>query len=200
MRIATDLGARERGLYGASFDDGLLDLFCGAVLSLIGVAWIFDLVVLGPIAPALLLPFWPLARRWITEPRTGFVRFHPERAAREKRKRLGFLALGCGFLVAGIVVYFAVRGGEHRSWAHLVRGLPGLLLGVGAIVAGLVFGLARFLVYATLLMAGGGVVIHERLDPGWSIVGAGVAITLAGLILLTRFVKRHPAVTGDEPR
>jgi len=198
MRFATNLGAREKGLYHSSFDDGLIDIFSGAVLTLMGVAWIFDLVALGPIAPAVLIPFWPLARRRITEPRTGFVRPHPERTTREKRKHLGFFALGCGFLVAGIVVYFAVRGGDHRSWAHLVRGLPGVLLAVGAVVAGLAFGLARFLTYAVLLVAGGGVAIHERLDPGWSIIGGGVAITLTGLILLARFVARHPVVTLDE--
>lgn len=200
MRFATSLGAREKGLYRASFDDGLLDLFCGAVLTLMGVAWIFDIVALGPLAPAILIPFWPLARRRITEPRTGFVRPHPERTAREKRKHLGFFALGCGFLIAGIVVYFATRGGDHRSWAHLVRGLPGLLLAVGTAIAGLAFGLTRFLAYAVLLVAGGAVAIHQTLDPGWSIVGGGVAITLAGAFLLSRFVARHTVVSGDETR
>ena len=42
MRFATDLGAREGGLYHASFDDGLRDIFCGSVLTLMGVAWIFE--------------------------------------------------------------------------------------------------------------------------------------------------------------
>jgi len=198
MRFATDLGAREKGVYRASFEDGLLDAFCGLGLALMGVAWIFDIVALGPIAPAVLISIWPLARRRIVEPRTGFVRFSPEREAREKHKVIGFIGIGCGTLVAGIVVYLAVRGGGTAGWGHLVAGLPALLLAVGAVIAGLAIGLPRFLGYAGLLVAAGAATIHWHLDPGWSLLAGGLAILGVGVFLLAGFVRRHPMVTSSE--
>jgi hypothetical protein len=197
MRFATDLGARERGIYRASFDDGLLDLFCGLTLVLMGVAWIFDIVVLGPLAPAVLIPFWTVARRRLIEPRTGFARFRPERERLEKRKLLGFFAIGCGFLIAGIAVYLMVRGEGAPDWGHLVAGLPGVLLAVAATIAGLAFGLTRFLAYALVLFAAGAVTIHWRLDPGWSILAGGSAMLVVGAVLLAGFLNRHPVVAED---
>ena len=198
MRFATDLGARERGMYRASFDDGLLDLFSGLGLALVGLAWLFDLVALGAVAPALLLPFWPLARRRITEPRTGFARFREERVALERKKHLGLVATCCLFLAAAVGGWFAVRGVIRASAAHLVAGLPAFLLAIGAVLAGVILGLGRFGFYAFLLLCAGAFVIREDLDPGWSILGGGVAILLCGLGLLARFVATHRAVSGDE--
>lgn len=197
MRYAADLGARERGIYRASFDDGLLDLFCGLTLVLMGVAWIFDLVVLGPLAPAILIPFWAVARRRLIEPRTGFARFHPERERLENKKQLGFFAIGCCFLIAGIVIYMRVRGRETADWSHLVAGLPGVLLAVAALIAGLAFGLARFLAYAVVLVASGAATIHWRLDPGWSILAGGLAMLGVGTFLFAGFLNRHPVVSDD---
>jgi len=198
MRFATDLGARERGIYRASFDDGLLDLFSGLGLMLIGLAWLVDLVALGAVAPALLLPFWPLARRRITEPRTGFARFREERVALETRKQLGLVAVGCLFLAAAVASWFAARAAIRDNAAQLVAGLPAALLAIGAVLAGMLLGLARFGVYAIFLIGAGALVIRENLEPGWSILGGGAAILLCGLGLLARFVATHRAVSGDE--
>jgi hypothetical protein len=186
----------EERVYRAEFASGLLELFVGTGLICVGLAWLADLVALGAVAPALLALLWPGVRnRWIA-PRAGRVTFRPERRRRERSALVGLLGIGAVALaVVGLVL--AVRDGGSSLSAELVRGLPAALLGVGAVVAGAMFGLPRISWYAVLLFAGAVVAIALPLDPGWVLLGAGTILAGAGAVLLVRFLRANPVVRAE---
>lgn len=190
------LGAREARLYRATFQDGRVDAFAGVIVVLIGVAWLFDLVALGAIAPAVVLPFWAVARRRITEPRLGYSTPLPRRVARERGKAAILVVLGVMVLVLGVGLYFVVRPEPGEGWRHLVPALPSALLGFGAVLCAFVFGVRRFFLHAAAFLVAGAWVAHEQLEPGWGLLVGGCFVLTVGLALLARFVARVPIVEG----
>jgi len=190
-------GAEER-VYRAYWQDGTMDLFAGLIAGTIGIAWLLDLVWLGPIAPVLLVPFWALLRRRVVEPRLGRVRFRPERTRRIRRGHLALLAVGLVALSAGLGLYVTTREAAPVEWTRrLVPALPAALLGLGCAVAALAFGLPRLGGYAVVFLLAGLSVAAADLDPGWALLGGGVATALAGVALLARFVRAFPVLSPE---
>ena len=94
-------------VYEACWQDGSIDLFAGVAAAGIGVAWIFDLVVMGPIAPALAIPLWVAFRRRVIEPRLGHVRFDSSRRRRLKRAHVVSVISAC--ILAQILSFLDLR-------------------------------------------------------------------------------------------
>ena len=189
--MKTDLPPIERRLFSRYFDDGLLDLLAGMGLLSMGIGWVLSLVPLSAVAPAVLVPMWKPLRERLVQPRTGSVRFRPDRLARQRRHHLWFIAAGVFTFLLGIGVFFLVRDGAGPS-LRVVATLPAVLLAAGAAGVGASLGLYRFLAYAGVLVAGGVAVMWFSLNPGWALVGGGVAVTLVGSLLLARFIRHHP--------
>ena len=195
-----DLGAMEAQAYRSTFDDGLLDIFIALSLVGIGLLWLTDLAGLGGIVPVLLIPFWPLLRRRITEPRIGQVTWAPRRQATERKGLFTLLLLGVLLLGAGITVFFYVRGSGGldavlRTW---VPGLPAALVALGLGLGGLLFGLRRLGGYAGVLLVAAAITVFFRLDPVHGLALAGGAVLILGCRVLWQFLRSNPIeATGD---
>lgn len=186
-------------VYEAYLHDGSIDLFAGLGAVFIGLTWILDLAVLTPIAPVLVIPGWILFRRMVVEPRLGHVRFDHSRRARLRRAHVVLFAVGCGALILAVAAWFLIRGDRTARdvLGTLVTALPSVLLGIGAAVSALMFGFARFALYGlAFVLAGLGVVLLE-LEPGWALFAGGVVTTVAGCMLLIKFMRSFPRLSNE---
>ena len=178
----------ERRLYRERHGNGLLDLFIGVALAVMGGLWLTDVAGLAGVFPALLVPLWmPLHRRLI-EPRTGRADPTPDRRRRERTTLIRLAALGSLTFGAGIGLFLwsAERGSPPE--ASFVAGLPALLLALGAFASAWWFGLPRLAITGGLLIVGAVVVIVRHLNPGFALLGSGIVVLVLGATALTRFL------------
>lgn len=183
----------EQELYRNFWDDGLLDLLAGLGVLLIGVGWQFDQPVLAAVGPALLVTMWAPLRRAIVDPRAGYVEFSAGVRARESRGRWMLVSVGVIALLAGIGAYVVAMRGGVMQIGPLVAGLPAVLLGVGAALAGGVLRLPRFTAYAMALVVLGAITVLYGLRPGAPMLVAGPIVLGSGVVLMARFLRDHPA-------
>lgn len=187
-------GMEER-LFRLEFASGLLEVFVGVEMALIGFAWFADLVVLGAVAPALIVPLWIAVRGRFIAPRIGQVRFREKREQRNRRAMRRLVLLSTMTALLGVVVFLAQRDASTPIFARsLIAGLPAFLLALGALVAGGAFGLTRLFWYIPPLIAGGLAVLFTDIDIGWSLLGPGTLILAVGAVLLWQFFTDNPVL------
>ena len=199
MNTYADLESVESKAYESTWDDGLIDAFVGVSLLGLGLFWLTDYAVFGGCIPALLMPIWPRLRRQLTAPRRGLVQFREGRRNTERRKLQGLFVAGLATFVLGVVLYFALgrTGVADGDWVRIViPGLPGVLLAVGASLAGAMIGAHRFHLYAGLLVVGASVGIWLRWEPGLYLAGAGAVVLVTGIVMVVRFVRTYPIESG----
>jgi hypothetical protein len=183
-------------VYEACWQDGSIDLFAGVAAAGIGVAWIFDLVVMGPIAPALAIPLWVAFRRRVIEPRLGHVRFDSSRRRRLKRAHVVLIAVGCATLILGVATYFASGGARPEWFRSVVPALPGVLVGIAGALSALMFAIPRLALYAVPFVLGGLGVAALDTDPGWALLAGGLVAATTGCVLLVRFAWQFPLLSN----
>lgn len=183
------------------FDDGLLDLFVGAGFILIGLAWLADLIPLAAIIPAVLMPFWKPARQRFTIPRMGAVSFSAPQNQEQRTALIKWVIFGVVvlFLELGIFVVAIRRQGEPiQGIADLAVGLPTALLGLALLAGAMLAKAKRYVAYTLAAFASCAGAIFWRLDePGIGILAIGIVVLVSGLVILGRFLRRHP-LSGSE--
>jgi len=195
----------EKKAYMSYHQDGLLDIFIGLYALAFGLGIIADKILefgFGVIMPAILiaivLPIWIEAKRKITMPRIGFVKF----GARGSNK---LFALLLGLTVAGLGVFtlfgFFMMGQNGRPWWIEILFQYGMIwIGLGAAVIGSLFaytmGLKRLYGYGLLtlgLFASG----HFLSIPfEYFLLTIGSVIIACGAVLLAQFIRRYPLPKG----
>ena len=206
-----DIEKLEKKAWKSTFQDGFWDIYIGLIISGIGFSWLGGFFGLPETVNVLVTVFsWDigamlvlfLGKKYITQPRMGFVKFGVKRKKRKK-----FLALFLGVMVAFTVITFT-----FTLLGLFQLQLPGYLvmLLIGLLSITLPFSiLAYFLqlwrLYLYALLGGLGLFISELLLP---IIGApyndvipfgviGLVITIAGLTILVKFLKKY-SLKGDE--
>lgn len=183
----------ERQVVRIFWDDGILDVLAGAVVVTIGIAWYFDLVALGPIAPAVVIPFWTPLRRRITEPRLGLVDFSDSQTIRFRSFLIVSCLLGCLTLSLGVALYFYAVGVERPlQLRHWVSAGPALAFALLATLTYFVILLRRFLIYAAVFLAMGFAVLAFGLGPEIPMLAGGAVVAIVGMMRLSAFVRTHP--------
>ncbi len=181
----------EKKVWTSTFEDGITDIGIGLVLLVSTICQMFndERFYLYPlfIVPAL---FIIIAKKYITVPRMGLVKFSRER--NKKRYTL--------FLVMTISIVFLLM----LTTKGLLQQLPMTSLIVGAIVFIIPCSIAYFLnwdrmyIYAVLFtlsfalneitIANTGVIASGAY--AWLI--SGMMITVVGIVYLVRFMKKYP--------
>ncbi len=181
----------EKKVWTSTFEDGITDIGIGLVLLVSTICQMFndERFYLYPlfIVPAL---FIIVAKKYITVPRMGLVKFSRER--NKKRYTL--------FLVMTISIVFLLM----LTTKGLLQQLPMTSLIVGAIVFIIPCSIAYFLnwdrmyIYAVLFtlsfalneitIANTGVIASGAY--AWLI--SGMMITVVGIVYLVRFMKKYP--------
>ncbi|MEE9581506.1 MAG: hypothetical protein V3W36_01085 [Acidimicrobiia bacterium] len=191
----TNLEDLEGEAYQDSFSDGLLDLFVGLGIAVVGMTWLWlePVAGLGGVFAAAVAWALPPIRRRIVEPRIGYVRWTPPRLKWEhKQLRLLFWLLAVALLVGGAAALAVVRGDGVSGDRNVVAGLPAILLAIGAFVLAATSGFKRLWGYGAVLVSAAAVTIIIKAGPGGSLLAAGAAVGVVGVVLLSRFLRAHP--------
>lgn len=195
MSQPIDAGAVEVAAYRSRWDDGLFDLFVGLSLLWIGACWIWfeSLAGLAGVLPAIfVVPFVTFRTRFI-EDRAGYVKFSAARRSWERRNLILLLMFGIGTFIGGIAVYFAVQDNGLSAVAEWTwPGLIAWLLAIPVLIVAVTAMLPRLFAYAGILIAGGVVAAGYETNPGVPLMIAGALVTTWGMVLLGRFVRKHP--------
>lgn len=195
MTQGADLKQIERKAWTAYFHDGLTDVYGGFMLLALGLAMLtgqmswLALMVVGVAA------LW--ARKRITYPRMGYVKFSPERRARTKRSRLiAFVGLGAtlllGLALFALLSLDSLPQGLEAWLAHYFLVAFAVMLGVVLALAAYLLGVARFYAYAVLVFAAFAAGQWLDTSVGLPVTIAAGLILLCGLVLLVRFLRRYP--------
>jgi len=178
----------ELKAWSSYFEDGLWDIFLGAMLLIGGIRSVTDYVWYTLLILPLILVL-PLGKRLITTPRLGHVKFGPSRKARQRKAVVA--------LIISVVAIFALLLLSNSGLALPPRMLISPMMAVWIAV---IFGvLAYFLdfkrLYAYGLLYGMSEVIWGQFGKPVGPVAQtiiGIAILAIGLVVFVRFLRRYP--------
>jgi len=189
-----DLRQVERKAWLSYHQDGLMEIAFGLLLLFAfggSVADQFHWVAY----PLLLLvgPGLALAKRFVTAPRMGSVRFGPARIARKRR-----VVLVIGILVGATMLVTLVGGG--KAWMHEHPTFMSVALGVWVFsaFAAIAYWLQLARMYVVGLLFGGAFALTELLDTPVPLLVAGSLVALSGVVRLVGFVRHYPLPTADD--
>ena len=200
-----DLKAVERKAFRSFHQDGLLDIYIGALalaLSLFfaipesgeGEGMYMGLAFLGV---AIAFAIFQLGKKYITNPRLGQVRFGP---ARQRRKvammwvMAGFVVVTFGVLVYSIYVWKVGTPAPSPLSPSLERIMVALIAGVisGASVIVKSYFMEFIRGYYIGFALGCGLFFTILLDSIIPMIVAGALILLPGLVIFVNFLRQHP--------
>jgi len=204
MSHEIDLKTIEKKAYLSYHQDGLMGLFVGLGILGFGIGMAADATsYLGGLLPAILFSLWAAAKKAITVPRVGLVRFGPERRIRIKKEKRFFMIFFTITMLAGVGVFFVYEGraglpSNLRSWlSEFVMAPMGLIGAISFCVLAYWKQITRYYIYAALLLVA--VFVGPLLDisPPVYVSAAGGVILLCGLAMLIRFLRSYPLVTEE---
>lgn len=200
-----DLKEIERKAYMSYHQDGLLDVFVGVYILGFGLGIWADRTLdlgFGSVMPAILgatvLPIWIQAKRKITMPRIGFVKFGPRGTQR-------LMGLFIGTAVVGLLFFMALAlttPGRPPLWLQTIFQYGMIAIGLVSLVVCSLFaysmGLRRLYGYglATLVLFVGGHVMAVFF--GYILLILGTVVMVAGCAMLIGFVGKYP-LQGGKP-
>ncbi len=195
-----DLKELEKRSYASYHQDGLLDIFAGAYILafdlgiLAEVFWGLSIGSIMPaIAVAVMLPIWIAAKRRITVPRIGFVKFGIQ-------SRVKFMAVLLGVMLVGLSIAIILFQSGRLLWLDVILqyGLVAVGLGAFAICSllGYIAGLSRLYAYGLLALLVLGVGHFMGIYFAYLLLPLGIVVMMTGLYLLTAFVKKYPLRSG----
>ncbi len=206
MNTKTGLREVERRTYMSYHQDGLLDIFVGVFILSFGFGILLMTVtefstwfVIPAIFPAIMVPIWVSAKKQITMPRIGYVKFRIAGANR-------LMAVFLGLMVAGLGVFMVFSFSSSQAWALTLRNLivsnGMIIIGISAAAISSLFaytmGLKRLYAYGiltlVLFLAGHFITIPF----GYFLLTIGLVIIINGFVLLTQFIRKYPLPQGDE--
>ena len=207
MTKRTSLREIEKKTYMSYHQDGLLDIFVGIYVLLFGIGILlltmtdFSTWFLIPaIFPAIMIPIWISAKKRITMPRIGYVKFGVRGANK-------MMAIFLGIAVAGLGTFmvFGLGASMGEGWALTLRDIlisnSMLIIGIGALTISSLFaytmGLKRLYGYGLLIFVLFFTGYFVAIPFEYFLVIIGLVIIISGFALLTRFIRKYPLPQGD---
>lgn len=190
-----DLKELERKAYTSYYNDGLLEIFLGGTILLMGIALFFDVAYLFGIIPVLAMTSWAGAKRAITVPRIGMVRFGPQRRLRVKKEKFFFTIYFSITVLAGLVVFILVSrsiDSARRIFGPYPLAPIGVIGALALVFLGYWKQIRRFHLYALLALAAVFGAPELGIEPPHYMAGLGILILVIGIALLTRFLSAYP--------
>ncbi len=196
----------ERRAYMSYHQDGLLDMFAGVYVLgfgfgiLIDKIWEFGFAAIMPaILMATVLPIWIAAKRRITMPRIGFVKFGPGGGTTK------LMAIFIGLAVAGLGAFsaftLATFQSGSRQWLDLIFRNGMLIVGFGSLAVCILFGysmgLKRLYAYGLLALISLVVGHFAGIPFAYILMALGTAVMVTGIAMLIGFVRKYP-LKGDK--
>jgi hypothetical protein len=199
MNQKINLKEIERKAYTSYHQDGVIDVtiaFVTLIFSVIMLGYIYWLGSIGGISGILAISLYAGAKKLLTVPRIGYVKFPQQRA---QRMTAVAVALGVLSFVAGTVALVQTMAQGTPDWLVLL--IENYMLTIGTTVAalfllaGYAFKTKRIYAYAllTLFMFFAGHFIYFPLY--YYLTALGSLILACGLFLMIRFVRKYPKAT-----
>lgn len=194
MANSSELKDLEQKTYRATHSDGVIDVFVGVSMVLIGAAWIVFPNVLSGVTAGVAVCISPMLawRRRFLEARTGYVKFAESRRRWERRIYTTAAVLFGGFMVLARPLG-ALQPGEV-DWRVNPDSLVVWLVATVLLVLAMLTKVSRLYGYALVLVVAGAAPVVTGDSFGWPLFISGVVIAAVGSMLLRRFVSQHPLV------
>ena len=190
----------EKKAFTSYHADGILDIFAGAWIFVLGVLGIYtDKVWAAGMFPVWGLPLWAVIKKRITVPRIGYVKFGHQRISKIQKVFffLHFLVYAC----AAAVILMA-DAHDVPAWVEtLLTDYPVLLFGISVTLLFFVcvwtLNIRHFSIYGilTLLVSVGGHLFAASVPWAYFPVFLGILIMGAGVGLLTQFLREYPVAS-----
>ena len=207
MTKKTSLREVEKKTYMSYHQDGLLDIFVGNYVLLFGMGILLLTMsdfstwfILPAIFPAIMIPIWISAKKRVTMPRIGYVKFGVRGANK-------MMAIFLGLAVAGLGVFmvFGLGASMGEGWALTLRDIlisnSMIIIGIGALTISSLFaytmGLKRLYGYGLLIFVLFFTGYFIAIPFGYFLVTIGLVIIVSGFVLLMRFIRKYPLPKGD---
>ena len=195
----------EKKAYMSYHQDGLLDIVIGLYALSFGLGIFADKILefsFAAIVPAIMisivLPIWIQAKRKITMPRIGFVKFGARGSNKLFAIFLGLAVAGLGVLLAFGVFVLGPNGTPF--WIEILFQYGMIWIGLGAAVIGSLFaytmGLKRLHGYGLLTLA---LLVSGHflgIPFEYLLLTIGSVIIASGAALLAQFIRRYPLPKG----
>jgi hypothetical protein len=198
----------ERKAFTSTFQDGLWDLFLGLQLLAWGLALLLEEIVplsdwwVAVLAAPLMLVYLTIfaAKKYITAPRIGRVKFGSKRKARVK----GVVAMTFVILLLGLFVGALWWGGIKAGLPEWVAGIPlppviwMVLFITGFSLAAYFLDFSRLYLYGVLYAISLPTRIILKQNPDLGSVSlivyfvSGSVMVLIGAVLFIRFLRKYP--------
>jgi hypothetical protein len=206
MNKKTSLREVEKRTYMSYHQDGLLDIFVGVYILLFALGILLMTVtdfstwfVIPAIFPAIMGPIWISAKKRITMPRIGYVKFGSKGANK-------LMAIFIGLMVAGLGVFMVFTFASSQGWALTLKDLiisnGMIIIGIGAASISSLFaytmGLKRLYAYGLLTLALFITGHFITIPFGYFLLTIGLVIFINGFVLLMQFIRKYPLPQGDE--
>lgn len=197
MTQNVNLKEMEKKAFTSYHEDGVLDLCLGIYILLIGISLATDDLLLFILAYFITFSVWTYAKRKITTPRMGFVKFGPGQTSKVKMVTALAVVVTVLCLLTSVVLWYSTATRSSPSWMKILFSEYIMLL-TGVIGASLialgayVLGITRLYSYAVIAGAvfAAGHVLGVSVFPAAVVVGG--VITLGGMIKLIQFVHKYP--------
>lgn len=208
MATLLDLEQIERKAFRATYEDGLWDLYFGAIVAAMALFMFRPddgysaLNIVGAVLMiSLAFSLFTAGKKYITTPRLGQVRFGPQRQQKTRNLALilgviVFIQVGLvgmsvyGWLNPGVGQWLAERLGGGSGELLLVAALGASFVGVPMLIIAYMNDFLRGL-YIALGMALAVFLMIYTNQPIYPLVLAGL-IALPGLVLFIRFLQKYP--------
>ncbi|MBT3285236.1 hypothetical protein HN807_12240 [Candidatus Bathyarchaeota archaeon] len=209
MSDKINLKALERKAYLAYYEDGLLDMGIGAVLAWLGGVALTELDFPFYLWYILGVSVWTSAKKQITVPRMGYVKFRETRKGRVRKLIYVFILVLTFIMVIGVLLFKSTVAVETPGWIFVIRDygdviFGAIFLGGGLMSVGYTTEVKRFSYYG-----GSAFTLHLlnhflTLNPTWDIWQAmapvnlllGIVMLGNGYMLLRKFKEKYP-ITGE---
>jgi hypothetical protein len=186
----------ERKAYTSYHQDGLIDISIAIIVVTFGTMMVLDMAWMGGIFAVIGISIYAAAKKTLTVPRIGFVKFASYRVKAMQAMAIGVLSL---FMLLGVVAFTQFEDGGTPSWLlfaienHML--VIGISVGASFCAAGSTFRIRRMYAYAllTLAMFVTGHFLYYPLH--YYLISLGTLILLSGLVMLIRFIRRYPLST-----
>jgi hypothetical protein len=190
----------EKKAYMSYHQDGLLDIFVGVYILGFGLGVWADVTLeygFGSIMPAILiatmLPIWIAAKRKVTMPRIGFVKFSTRGATK-------LMAVLIGLAVAGLGMFLAFTVFRRAPWLDVIFQNGLILMGIGSLAVCVLFGysmgLKRLYAYGVLALMALAIGHFVGIFFAYPVMALGTTVVAVGAALLIRFVRKYPVQGG----
>ena len=186
----------------------MLDIFVGVYILLFGTGILlltmtdFSMWFIIPaIFPAIMIPLWISAKKRITMPRIGYVKF----GVRGVNKMMAIF-LGLTVVCLGAFMVFGFGASMGEGWALTLRDFfisnSMIIIGIGAVTISSLFaytmGLNRLYGYGLLIFVLFSTGYFIVIPFEYLLLTTGFVIVISGFILLMRFIQKYPLPQGDK--